>query len=65
MKGKEYGDGDYDEQEAAKESARQLKAYKKAKGIPNEQRVFKIVGRYQTLRDEMLRRGWVEHDWEP
>ena len=31
---KEYGVGEYDEAEAAKESKRQLKAYKQEKGLP-------------------------------
>ena len=38
--------------------------YKLSRGLPSNTKIFKILGRYHTLRDEFVRRGWVEHDWE-
>ena len=55
---------DHNEEEAAIESAKQLAAYKKSRGIPPETKIFKVLGKYPVLRDELNRRGMVEHDWE-
>lgn len=54
----------FDEETAAEESRKEMAEYKKSRGIPPETKIFKILGKYHTLRDEFERRGWVEHDWE-
>ena len=55
---------DHDEEEAAIESAKQLAAYKKSRGLPPETKIFKVLGKYPVIREELNRRGMVEHDWE-
>ena len=55
---------DHDEEQAAKDCKKEMSAYKKKRGIGAETKIFKVLGKYHTLRDEMNRRGWVEHDWE-
>lgn len=49
---------------ALAESQKDLVAYKESRGLPPETKIFKILGKYYKLRDELVRRGWVEHDWE-
>ena len=29
-----------------------------------ETKIFKVLGKYPVLREELNRRGMVEHDWE-
>ena len=55
---------DHNEEEAGVESAKQLAAYKRTHGIDSETKIFKVLGKYHTLRDELNRRGMIEHDWE-
>jgi hypothetical protein len=62
---KAYDAGDYDEAEAARETKKQLSAYKKAHGLPKETKVFKVIGAYHAVKEDLLERGWVENDWEP
>ena len=54
---------DHNEEEAAQESTRALAAYKRNRGIPQETKIFKVLGKYPVLREELNRRGMVEHDW--
>mmetsp|Transcript_865 Transcript_865/g.1312 ORF Transcript_865/g.1312 Transcript_865/m.1312 type:complete len:101 (-) Transcript_865:1340-1642(-) len=54
----------HDPEIAAEESRKELAAYKKSRGLAPETKIFKVLGKYFTLREEFLRRGWVEHDWE-
>jgi len=53
-----------DEEAAGLESQKQLEAYKKSRKLPPETIIYKVLGSYDTLREELNRRGWVEHDWE-
>ena len=55
---------DHNEEEAAVESAKQLAAYKKSRGLAPETKIFKELGKYPVLCEELNRRGMVEHDWE-
>jgi len=54
---------DFDEEAAGLESQKQLKAYKRSKGLPPDTIIYKVLGNYDALREELNRRGWVEHDW--
>ena len=31
-------------------------------GLPADQRLFIVIGHYDDVRDEMIRRGWIEHE---
>ena len=53
----------YNEEEAAQEHVKQMAAYKKSRGIDPDTKIFKVLGRYPTLRTELERRGMVENDW--
>ena len=55
---------DHNEEEAAIESAKQLAAYKRSRGLAPETKIFKVLGKYPVIREELNRRGMVEHDWE-
>ena len=55
---------DHNEEEAAVESVRQLAAYKRSRGLAPDTKIFKVLGKYPVLREELTRRGMVEHDWE-
>ena len=55
---------DHDEEAAAVDSARQLANYKKSRGLAPDTKIFKVLGKYPVLREELNRRGMVEHDWE-
>lgn len=54
----------HDEGMASAEAEKELIAYKESRGLPSDTKIFKILGKYHKLRDEFVRRGWVEHDWE-
>jgi sulfur transfer complex TusBCD TusB component (DsrH family) len=28
-------------------------------------RIFKVIGAYHAIKEDLLARGWVENDWEP
>ena len=51
--------------EAARESKKQISAYKKAHGLPTDALIFKVIGAYHAVKDDLLVRGWIENDWEP
>ena len=55
-----------DVEEATLKAKKELSAYKKAKGIPAETQVFKVLGgpSYNPMRQELIRRGMVEHEWQ-
>lgn len=54
----------HDEEVAAVEHAKQLADYKRSRGLAPETKIFKVLGKYPVLREELTRRGMVEHDWE-
>ena len=54
----------FDEETAAEEAKKQMIEYKRSRGLAPDTKIFKILGKYFTLREEFERRGWVEHDWE-
>lgn len=69
LKKREYECGDFDENEAAQETAKQLKEYKKAKNLPETTKIYVLLSvdedRYGDLREAFKKYdGWVEHDWE-
>ena len=57
--------GSFDMKAATKTSERALAAYKEKRGIPAETMIYKVIGAYHAVRDELNKRGWIEHDWEP
>ena len=54
---------DHNEEDAAIQQVKQLAAYKKSRGLDPDTKIFKVLGKYHTLRSELERRGMVEHDW--
>ena len=52
-----------DPEASAIEAQKQLKAYKKMHNLPDETKIYKVLGTYPVMRDAMNQRGWIEHDW--
>ena len=42
-----------------------MKEYRKAHGLPKETHIFKVLGAYHAIKEDLLARGWHENDWEP
>ena len=59
LNNKAYGAVDYDEAEAARETKKQLKAYKKNHSLPSATKIFKVIGAYHAVIEEFQARGWV------
>lgn len=38
-----------------------LKKYNQENNLPKDQKIFIVIGHYDDVRVEMVRRGWVEH----
>ena len=42
---------------------RSVASYLKEHSLPLDQKIFLVIGHYDDVRQEMLRKGWVEHDF--
>ena len=55
--------GAYPEKESTAE--KEINFWLKKKGLAPDTFVFKVLGKYNCLREYLLSRGMVEHDWQP
>ncbi len=39
-----------------------LTTFRKERDLPKDSKVFVVIGHYDDLRQEMLARGWAEHE---
>ena len=54
----------FDPEKATRKAEKQMAEFKEEAGVAQDAKVYVVLGRYRPLREELNRRGWVEHEVE-